>query len=315
VQQHLTELRCAGRPSCRLEGHRPLNERLQRGTDLRRELADRTGLKDAARLFGRVFAGQERPCQLAQGIDVAARIGLPLPILLRRAVSLCAQTHGVLRDAALEETSDAKVDQLECPVGLHHDVGRLQIAEDHWWLLVVQVLQDVAELDQPAPNLCLWNTPTPPLHRCQRLAVDVFHHQEKPPVFGERVIDRGQMGMAQSAEDSSFLQEEPPRLLDSLGICPVDRHQLFQRQPLVQLDMARFVDAAHAALRNQALDAVSPADDGAWHQWHPLRHRRSSRSITRHTMQRSSTTGIPIGPGIDRRLTRCSIFSHPVVYW
>ena len=60
--------------------------------------------------------------------------------------------------------------------------------------------------------------------------------------------------------------------MNRLWIHSISGYQLFERQPLLQLHMLRFIDTAHAALGQQALNAITPANDGAWRQWHPFRH-------------------------------------------
>jgi hypothetical protein len=177
-----------------------------------------------------------------------------------------------LRYAALEEAGDAKIDELECPIGLDHDVARLQVTEDHRWLLLMQVFEHIAELHQPAAHLELGDGTAPCLHGRQGLPFDEFHHQKEATILRESIVDDGQVRMAQLAQEASFLQEETPRLLRCLRVHRISRHQFFERQPLIELDVPGLVDATHPTLGQQALNTIAPTDNGPWNQRHLLRH-------------------------------------------
>jgi hypothetical protein len=172
-----------------------LNQGIQCWTDGRHELTYRPHPKDAARLARRVEPGQHGPRQLAQGVNITARVCLTAPVLLRRAIALRTQADRILRYASFKETGDAEVNELEYAIGLDHDIARLQIAEDHRWLLPVQIFEHVTELHQPASHLPFGDRATPHLHGCQRFPFDKFHYQEKTSPFREGIVYNRQMGM------------------------------------------------------------------------------------------------------------------------
>ncbi len=90
----------------------------------------------------------------AQRVDVAAHIRAPGVLLRRRE----AWRDGAFRDGTrdvvrrLHDLRDAEIDELESSVFAQHDVGRLQILEDHRWLVTVQVAQHRTQLACPVQH-------------------------------------------------------------------------------------------------------------------------------------------------------------------
>ena len=130
-----------------------------------------------------------------QGIQVAGRRSLAA-ILLRRGIAVGAD-HGALL-AGLEYAGDAEVNQADGGMVVHHDVGGLDVAEDHRLRFVqVQVLQHVAQLHRPVDDLVLRQELVGlAQHGFQVLAFDKLHHQVGVVFLGEVVVDarNGRMG-------------------------------------------------------------------------------------------------------------------------
>ena len=81
--------------------------------------------------------------------------------------------------ARLKDTRNTKVNQINMPAFTNHDVGGFEVAENHRWLLGVQVVQDIAELLGPAkhPRNGQWTAADLLQVLFQGLAFDKVHHQ------------------------------------------------------------------------------------------------------------------------------------------
>src|ERR1700730_8568369 len=83
----------------------------------------------------------------SQTIDVGAWRRLCASILFRGGIARRAKGDGILALAGFKVTGDAKVDQVEMSLGCNHDVGRFEVTEDNWWLMIMQIIQYIAEDD------------------------------------------------------------------------------------------------------------------------------------------------------------------------
>ena len=111
------------------------------------------------RAFGRVIAGQHLVEQHRQAVHVRAHVGLPGAVLLGRGIAGGAQPLGVVALARFEKAGNAKVDQLEVPIGLDHDIARLEIAKDDGRVLLMQISEHTAQLSAPTDHPGLGKAP------------------------------------------------------------------------------------------------------------------------------------------------------------
>jgi hypothetical protein len=95
----------------------------------------------------------EKNEQDAQRIDVGARVGLPISVLLRRRSRGRAHEHGVLDRQGVELARDIKVDQKYGPVRRDNDVLRLDVPVDDRRPARMKIGQQIAKLDKDADGL------------------------------------------------------------------------------------------------------------------------------------------------------------------
>ena len=83
--------------------------------------------------FGMVSRG-------TQAIDIRTGSRLCFAILFGGGIARRAKGNGILGLPWFEVPSTAEVNQVEMTIRGHHDVGRLEIAEDDRWLATVQIV-------------------------------------------------------------------------------------------------------------------------------------------------------------------------------
>ena len=96
----------------------------------------------------------------------------------------------------LENLGDAKVDDHDAAIRFpHHKVARLDVAEDDWRLVAVQISQDIAYLEGPLYDLLLSKcTPIRFEEILQGLTFDELEDEVAALAFGEKVKDLGMDG-------------------------------------------------------------------------------------------------------------------------
>ena len=92
---------------------------------------------------------------------------------------------------------NAKIDQIDMPIGGAHDIGGLQIAKnDRRWLLLVQVAQHDTQLDTNLQGFVQWKlAPLAVQIVLKRFALEETHHQVPAPVLLKVIKNAGQIGM------------------------------------------------------------------------------------------------------------------------
>jgi hypothetical protein len=193
-----------------------------------------------------------------QRVHVRAPVqhGRPGRDLLRAHVAQCADQlsgSGVVRAAppvGVGGAGDAEVEDLGLAGLVHQDVAGLEVAVDD--PLLVGVLHRVADPRQQlqpgrrrkalAPGVLV-----------QRHAADELHREERPAVLRHpRLVDLGDAGVVQAAEDLRLLVEAPEqRRRDEAG--PDHLHG----DGAARVVLLRLVDGANAPLADQPQDAVA----------------------------------------------------------
>ncbi len=84
--------------------------------------------------------------QGTQAIDVGTGRRLRFAVLLWCSVAGRAERNSIPRFAWLKVARDAKIDQVKLSGGGEHNVARLEITEDDWWLVAMQVFKHIAKL-------------------------------------------------------------------------------------------------------------------------------------------------------------------------
>ncbi len=143
----------------------------------------------------------------AQRVDVA--IGAYAAwsgVSLWRSIPHRANSQNVGLFGRIKQVGEAKVDELKLAVFGQHDVGRSQIGEEKWRLVVVQVLQYVQKLQGPVQGAMFRNRIGGAVQDgLQRFALDVLHDQVEAAFPGKVVIDASQVGMVEALEQLGLL--------------------------------------------------------------------------------------------------------------
>src|SRR5581483_3372038 len=98
------------------------------------------------RVFGRIFAGEQKVEQGTEAIDIGAGRCLSTAILFGRSKAGRAELQGVLCATGFEITSNAKIDQRELSLRVAHHVARFEITKDDWRLAMMQVVEHLTQL-------------------------------------------------------------------------------------------------------------------------------------------------------------------------
>ena len=206
------------------------------------------GNKLVGRLIG-AFPGQQMVHGDAQGIDVRPGVGLGFAELLRGGVAPGADIGGVGAGVFLILPGDAEVYELQCAIGLEHDVGGLHVpVDDRIRPLIVEVPQNAAEVPEPlealglvhlsllAEQIVQGNALHEVLHNIDSLRrlEDVYNSRE------HRVLEPFQdVGLRQKVKTDRLV-------LANFFYCPAG----------VEADMLGKIDSGHAAFADLGLDFV-----------------------------------------------------------
>src|SRR6266700_1956969 len=117
--------------------------------------------------FARIFAREKLVKDHAQAIDIGTRCGLRPAILFGSSIARRAKRDSVSGLSRLEAAGYTKIDDGDLAAWCAHDVARLQIAKDDWWLLSMQVFQYCAELYTDMQYLAQWDV-------ALRLVIEIF---------------------------------------------------------------------------------------------------------------------------------------------
>jgi hypothetical protein len=219
----------------RIDARADLRERRRR---LEHDLSD-----DAERRIplDRLLIRQQLIADCADRVDVAAVIHLPHEEFGGHVIR-CADALGESRDARLQASRDAEVDDFQQPAfGVHHDVVRLEVAMDHPGPMgaghagadLVHHLQLARERQRLAPAD----------DRAEGLAHDVFHREERLAVELAVFEDRDDVGMAQAAHGLGFVSKAfPQRRIVEISPDHLDGHGPVEHR------IVRLVKRPHPAL-------------------------------------------------------------------
>ena len=111
--------------------------------------------------FFRYFTGQQGVERGAQGVDIRARIGVTLSILLGSRITRRDSLGALGRSGfGIIDLGNAKINQHRLIIWGNADIGRLDVAVNDRWVLAVQIGEGIAHLIDPAQCLCLGKVPT-----------------------------------------------------------------------------------------------------------------------------------------------------------
>ncbi len=226
------------------------------GEDLGAELGERVGVEG-------LLAGEQLVERDAQRVDVGPVVDAAgLLHLLRRHVERRAHGGGGLGevvDLVARGLGDAEVEHLDQrravgPPG-EEEVGGLDVAVDD--AVAVRLGERVAALDDVVDRVGH-------VEHALREEVgevaplqELHHHVRRAGVERAHVGDAGDV-LALDAHGVLGLAQEAGRVLGVLGEL---REEELEGHPLVQRDVLRLDDDAHASLADDALDAVLPRED------------------------------------------------------
>jgi hypothetical protein len=115
------------------------------------------------------------------------------------------------------------------------------------------------DLPRDLDRLVARRTAQTPEHGGEILAIDVLHDDEDLIVLRGDVVGAADVRVRDAAGDTDFLAKAV-----ELGAARVDAgREEFERDGLVELEVVRAVDLAHAALAQEADDAVARAEASA----------------------------------------------------
>ncbi len=224
------------------------------------------GLQEALPGIHRRSVGQQVVEGAAKGIDIRTGVSVQsvTAVLLEGGIQGCASPlddgYGhFVRDESLDKT---KIHQLEHIGGCNLQVGRLDIAMDKGWVLLVQVGQGICQLVGPGKHLlftqesaillCLQHQST------QVLSRDVIHHQVVARSDSKEIRDFGEVGVVEACQDGGFTPELLAGLLEQIGWdCPIVFHFLECTFAPFQAQVVSQVDVSHASLADSLADAVA----------------------------------------------------------
>src|SRR5258707_7756957 len=131
-----------------------------------------------------------------QRIDIRALIGLSAAILLWRGKARRAQQLRILRAGPAEQARNTKIDQLNTSIARQHNIAWLEVAENHWRLLAVQIFQHVAALARPAQHAAFRERSMIIFEQLfLSSAGDILHDPKIACAIREKVSDRWQSWM------------------------------------------------------------------------------------------------------------------------
>ena len=194
--------------------------------------------------------------------------------LLGRHVVEAADERAGVGDAGVGQLGDAEVEDLQASAPLlDHQVGRLDVAVDD--VEGVGVGEAVAQLlEQPQLAGERGRLPAPDPHR-QRLAVDVFHGDERLAVLLADVEDADDVLVLEHAGRVRFLHEAAPDLV----VVDAFLEQLDGDRATADLGVAGTQERAHPARSDRAEDLVATDRVGNCHGRRELYV--GSRALTR----------------------------------
>ena len=197
-----------------------------------------------------------------------------LAILLERGVgdrSHAAQPGKGAYVVGVHRLDQAKVDQLAVALGRELDIRRLDVAVEHRRVLAVEVAQRIAQLVDPAQDLC-FRQKAP---FAARVADDtqqvgtghVIHHQIVAPVDVKKVGHLGQVGVVEAGQHHGLTMELLAGLCHGAFGHPRRQPDLFDRTAAPgQAGVFGQIDRSHAALPDQGHDAISLVQHRACNQ-------------------------------------------------
>jgi hypothetical protein len=157
--QRLIHLRCGLKAFFRIEAQGAINHFLQERGKGRIQGAHRL---EAERERRRCMPGNHLAQQHPQGENIAARVGVPAPLILFwRGIARCAQRLGVAAclGQVVQPTfpggrlavagggaGNAKVNHDRPAIRRQDDIGGFEVAKDDCWLLAVKIDEDIAKL-------------------------------------------------------------------------------------------------------------------------------------------------------------------------
>ncbi len=171
----------------------------------------------------------------------------------------------------------------------HHHVLGLEVAVHD--ALRVGFLEGAQDLAGERQHLAHGERAAAADRGLQAFALDVLHREELDPLRLAEVEDADHVLVRHLAREHELLLEARERLGAFRGVEP-DR---LERDQLVELAVARLVDAAHAALAEDRHDLVAVAEDGSEHELARRRDARGPPRAPRGRAQRGEVVGADLG--------------------
>ncbi len=159
--------------------------------------------------FCRVMTRQKLVQRGSQSVDIDAWGALCLAILFGRGIAGRAERGGIFGLAGFEVTRNAKIDQVDMPVGRQHDIGRFEVAEDDGRLAHMQVVEHAAKLDSDFQRFIDGQPVARQFFQVvfQCLAFDEVHDEVRTAHIGELLVDARQVGMRQAGKQHGLALE------------------------------------------------------------------------------------------------------------
>jgi hypothetical protein len=158
----------------------------------------------------------------------------------------------------------AKVDQDRPALRGHDDIGGLEVAQDDWRLLVMQVGEHVTQLEPVPQDLTVGQSPEPAQARRQGLALDVIHHQETCVAMPEVIEHARDVRMSERSQQARLAEEA---CADGIAFSARDARsgaQLLQGDRDAQPHVQRLVDAARGAAPDYPEQEIAAVEQGSF---------------------------------------------------
>src|SRR5579859_140927 len=208
------------------------------------------------RLIARITFGEQMMHHRADGVDVRASLGAAL-ILFRCGIPLSADI--CLWIGGLEDLGDTEIYEHDAVIGCQNDITGLEVTEYDRLALHVQEVDDIADLNHPvADGRRVEGARRSVEHLLQIESFNVFEDQIGAVELLERVVDTGNVGMAQRFEHQRLTPEVGHVVLQLMEA----RNHLFHRAQRCHVGVrevlvADDIDVPHASLAEHAFYTIA----------------------------------------------------------
>jgi hypothetical protein len=154
--------------------------------------------------------------------------------------------------------SNAKIDQIHVVIGCAHDIQRLDIAEDNWWLVVMEVVKHSTELDTNFQHHLNWEALDDfVLVVFQCIACDKVHYDVGATMLGKVVVNARQVGMYEIRKQKRFTLKGCGSLGQFLGTEAILVHFFDRYEAMAEKRIFRLVDSPKATGTYLADDTIT----------------------------------------------------------